>query len=145
MAKPTTKKFGSFIIQVESTDSPGVYAAPCGLTTKSFNQTANTNETQVPDCDDPDAPADVERAVVSLSRETSGSGVLATESFSIWQEWYDSAESRICRVYPMGLTGGYYQGAFILSAFNLSASLGDKVSVDLTMQSDGACPWNAGP
>lgn len=145
MAKPTTKRFGEFIIQIESSDSPGVFAAPCGLTTKAFNQTANTNDTSVPDCDDPDAPADVERAVVSLSREISGNGIMATEAFSTWQEFFDDALPKTCRVYPKGLTGGYYEGDFILSGFNLSANLGDKVAVDVTLQSDGACPWHAGP
>lgn len=145
MAKPTTKRFGDFIVQVESADSPNVFAAPCGLTTKSFNQTASTNETQVPDCTDPDAAVNVERDVVSLSRELSGSGVMATESFTIWQTWYDSADARTCRVYPKGSTGGYYEGDFILSAFNLTAELGQKVNIDVTLQSDGACLWNAGP
>lgn len=145
MAKPTTKRFGDFIVQIESSDSPGVFAAPCGLTSKSFNQTASSNETQVPDCTDPDAAVNVERDVVSLSREISGSGVMATESFSVWQEWYDSADAKTCRVYPMGLTGGYYAGDFILGSFNLAANLGDKVHVDVSLQSDGPCPWTAGP
>jgi predicted secreted protein len=143
MAKPTTKRFGEFLIQVGDGASPETFTARCGLTSKGFNQTANTNDTNVPDCDDPDAPADVERSVVSKSREISGSGVMATEAFSTWQAWYDDSTSKNCRVYPMGLTGGYYEGAFILTGFNLTADLGDKVKVALTMESDGAVSWTA--
>lgn len=144
MAKPTTKKFGDYFIQLESADSPGVFVAPCGLTTKGFTQTASTNETNVPDCDDPDAPADVERDIVSRSRSISGSGVMATESLATWQAFYDGG-ARKCRVYPAGLTGGYYEGDFILTNFGLTANLGDKVNIDIGMDSDGACPFTPGP
>lgn len=145
MAQASTLKFSGFLVQLGDGASPEVYASPCGLNSRSFNRTAATNDTNVPDCDDPDAPTDVERDVVSLSREISGSGVMATESFTVWQAWYDSADPRTCRVYPKGLTGGYYEGDFILSSFNLAATLGEKVNIDVTLQSDGACPWNAGP
>jgi hypothetical protein len=47
--------------------SPEVFASPCGLNSRSFNRTAATNETNVPDCDDPDAASWLERDVVSLS------------------------------------------------------------------------------
>lgn len=144
MAKPTTKKFGDFIIQLELAESPGVFAAPCGLTSKGFTQTANTNETNVPDCDEPDAPADVERDVISKSREISGEGVMAVESLEIWQEYFDSGDAKTCRVYPAGLSGGYWEGDFILSSFGLTANLGEKVNISVTLVSDGAAPWTPG-
>lgn len=143
MTKPTTKKFGEYIVQIESSDSPGVFVAPCGLTTKGFTQTASTNETNVPDCDDPDLPADVERDIVSRSRSISGSGVMATESQQLWQDFYDSG-SRTCRVYPAGLTGGYWEGDFILTSLEFSAALGEKVNISVTMDSDGPAPWTPG-
>lgn len=144
MTAPTTVTFGKFIIQLGNGAEPEVFAAPCGLTTKGFNQTANTQETSVPDCDDPDAPAYVERAVDTLSSEISGSGVLATESLDTWQAWFTSALSKNCRVYPNGLTGGYWEGKFVLSAFNLTANRGQKVNADVTLVSDGEYSWTAG-
>jgi hypothetical protein len=142
MAKPTTHSFGEFLIEIESDDSPGVYLAPCGLTTKGFNQTASTQETTVPDCDNPDAPAYVERAVDTISTEISGSGVLAEEAFDIWQAWFDSARAKSVRIYPMGASNGFYGGQFILSAFNMQVQRGQKVPVDVTMVSDGQTIWN---
>lgn len=142
MAKPTTRTFGEYLIELESDDSPGVFLQPCGLTTKGFNQTANTQETSVPDCDDPDAPAYVERAVDTISKEISGSGVLTDEAFDIWQNWFDSAASKSVRIYPKGLTGGYHGGQFILTNLNNSVSRGQKVNIDVTMQSDGQTIWN---
>lgn len=145
MTKPTTSKFSEFLVQIESADSPGVFAAPCGLTTKGFNQTANTQETTVPDCDDPDAPAFTERAVDTISAEISGSGVLAKEAHEdVWQPFFVGAISKTCRVYPFGLTGGYYEGAFVLTNYNNAVQRGQKVNVDITLQSDGEYTWTAG-
>lgn len=142
MAKPTTFPFGEFFIVVGDGDSPEVFAAPCGLTSKAFNQTSNTQDTTVPDCDDPDAPAFIERAVDSQTAEISGSGVLAKEAFdAVWQPWFASAMPKNCRIglgaIPDVSTGAYYEGAFILSQFNMTASRGQKVNVEVTMVSDG--------
>ena len=145
MTKATTTTFGSFLVKLGDGASPEVFSAPCGLTTKGFNQTANVQETAVPDCTDPDAPAYIERAVDTISSEISGSGVMATEAFTTWQAWFDSAVSKNCRVYPKGTAGGWYDGAFILTAFNMTVQRGQKVNVDVTMQCDGQYTWNAGP
>jgi hypothetical protein len=141
MAKPTTKLFGQFLILIESPDSPGVFLAPCGLTSKGFNQTANVQETTVPDCDDPDAPAYVERAVDTLSGEISGSGVLAVEAWPTWQGWMASAASRRVQIYPLGQSGGFYAGSFVLTNLNTPVQKGQKVNVEVTMQSDGEYVW----
>lgn len=144
MAKPITHTFGEFLIKVGDGADPEVFSAPCGLTSKGFNQTANTQKTAVPDCDNPDAPAYNETAVDTIDSEISGSGILAEEAFSIWQAWFDSSLAKNCRVYPMGSSGGYYEGRFILSAFNMSVNRGEKVNVDVTMQADGQAVWTPG-
>jgi hypothetical protein len=141
MTKATTKTFGEFLVQVGDGASPEVFAAPCGLTAKGFNQSASTQETSVPDCTNPDAPAYVERAVDTISAEITGSGVMATEAFTTWQAWFDSSLSKNCRVYPKGSSGGYWSGLFILSSFNLTVNRGQKVEVSVTMVSDGQYIW----
>lgn len=143
MAKATTVAFGSFLVKIGDGASPEVFTAPCGLTSKGFNQTASTQETTVPDCADPDAPAYVERAVDTISAEITGSGVLATEAFTTWQAWFDSAAAKNFRVYPKGASGGYYSGAGILTAFNNKVDRGQKVNVDVTIQTDGEYTWTA--
>lgn len=144
MTKPTTLTFGKFLIKVGDGADPEVFSAPCGLTTKSFNQTASSQETVVPSCDQPDAPAYVERAIDALSAEISGSGVLAAESIDVWRDFFESGESKNCRVYldvPLADNGGYWQGAFVLTQFNVGAERGKKVSVEVTLQSDGEYTW----
>lgn len=146
--KPTTATFGKFVVKVlkigGDPTADGDYITPCGLTAKGFNQKATMGETVVPYCDDPDAPADVERAVLSNTRELTGSGVLAMEARSTWQKFYDNGVSRTCRVYldlPLANSGGYWQGLMVLETFNIKAERGKKIDVDVTLQSDGAMPW----
>jgi hypothetical protein len=143
MAKPTTHTFGEFLIEIESSDSPGVYIAPCGLTSKAFNRTATTQESTVPDCDDPDAPAETQRAIDTLSNDISGSGILAEEAFDTWEEWFASGAAKSCRIYPMGASNGYYGGQFLLTQFNISGERGQKTKVDVALQGDGLANWNA--
>ncbi|HEY4309486.1 MAG TPA: phage tail tube protein [Pirellulales bacterium] len=134
MAKPTTQKFGEFVIAIGDGASPEVFAAPCGLTSKTFNGQADTNDTLVPDCDDPDAPAWKERAVTSLSRDISGDGVLATEFVETWDDWFASGLSKNCKVTTAGHT---WTAPYVLSQFTMSGALGDKVKISVSMQSDG--------
>lgn len=144
MAKPTTLAAGDFVIKLETSEGSGVFSAPCGLTSKGFNQTATTQETVVPDCDDPDAPASVERAIDALSAEISGSGVLAMGSRNTWETWYRSGLKKKCRVYldtTLANSGGYWEGYFVLTAFNTGAQRGQKVTVEVTMASDGDITW----
>lgn len=142
MTKPTTTTFGNFVVQLGDGASPEVFSAPCGFTSKAFNQTANVQETAVPDCNNPDLPAYIERAVDTQSAEISGNGVMAQEAFDTWETWRASGSSKNARVYPMGTGNGYYQGAFVLTQFNNAVQKGQRVNVDVTMQSDGEYTWN---
>lgn len=141
MTKPTTLAFSKLSILVGDGASPEVFSAPCGLTSKGFDLAASSNDVQVPDCDDPDAPAWTERVVRALSGKVSGSGIMAVESFDTWRDWALGGLAKNVRVQLVGTGLGYYSGSFILSAFSLKASLGDKVEVDVSLDSDGQITW----
>lgn len=146
MATPRTLTFGKMLIEVGDGESPEQFDAPCGLTSKGFNQSATTQETTVPDCDDPDAAAYVERDVESLSSEISGAGVLAMDggegsAFHVWRGWYEGAAAKNVKITLDDVDGGYYLGAFHLTQFNIGATRGQKVTVDVTMVSDGEWSW----
>lgn len=134
MAKPTTFKFGELLIEVGDGNSPEVFGNPCGLTSKSFNGQAATNDTNVPDCDDPDAASWLERDVVSLTRDISGSGVLADEFLDVWDDWFESANTKNVRV---SLGDFQWTGAYLLTGFEITGDIGDKVKVSVSLQSDG--------
>ncbi len=134
MTKPTTFRFGEFLIEVGDGNSPETFGAPCGLTSKSFEGTAATNDTNVPDCDDPDAASWLERDVVSLSRNITGSGILAKEFLQTWDDWWESANTKNVQITIDGLV---WTGAYILSTFTINGTLGSKLAVSITMTSDG--------
>lgn len=134
MTKPTTLNFGELLIELGNGATPEVFSAPCGLTSKGFNGTASTSDTTVPDCDDPDAPAWAERAVTTLSRDISGSGILATESLQIWDDWFSSGLDKNVQI----TFGNFvWTGPYILSNFSVQADLGSKIKVTIAMTSDG--------
>src|SRR5690349_17841274 len=123
MAKPTTLAFGSFLVYINTADSPDTFVAPCGFTQKALTLSAATSETTVPDCDDPTAPAWTERAVSALSAQITGQGVMALESLDEWREWYESADQRLVRIEfdtTLALNGGYYEGYAILTNLGFS-------------------------
>lgn len=138
MAQATTFRFSKFLILVGDGSTPEDFAAPCGLTSRGFNRTKETNDTNVPDCADEDAPSWLERDVVSLSAALSGSGVLAEESVDIWDEWFESTASRNVRItLGEGSSMRTWQGAAHLSTFNIQGERGSRVTAEIEIVSDG--------
>lgn len=137
MAKPTTLPYSKMIVYVGDGGSPENFDDPCGLTTKGLDFTGAAGEAVVPDCDDPDAPAWIERAMRSLSGKITGTGILAVESFIVWRDWCLSGLPKHCRVQLVGTGLGYYSGSFLLTSFSIKATHGEKVTIDVGMDSDG--------
>lgn len=144
MARPTTLLGSKVLIHISRLDSPAAFFAPCALTTKGIDFSADTNDFNVPDCNDPDAPTFTERVVSTLSATISGSGVLAMESFDDWRVWFDSGDARQIR-FKLDTTsannGGYYSMSAILTAFSIGAEQGGLATVDLTIMSNGGWTW----
>jgi predicted secreted protein len=141
MAQPTVLPGTKLLILVGDGASPEVFAEPCGLTTKSFDLAASTNTTLLPDCDNPEAPAWEAKDVNALSATVSGTGVMAVESFQKWNDWFMSAASHNLQIKLDNASLGHYAGTFILSAFKLGGTRGQKVTVDVTLVNDGAVTW----
>lgn len=139
MAKPVTVRFGKFFVRLSNGETPAVFSAPCGFTSKSFTRNKTLGETQIPDCDDPDAPAWQARDAQSMSATISGSGVLAKSALPTWEEAFASDESIECEVeflYPDG-DADVYTGRFHLESLETTGAMGERVQISVTMQSDG--------
>lgn len=139
MAKPTTAAGSKLSIWLGNAASPEVFAAPCGLTTRGINFSASSNDIDVPDCESPDDPAWVERVVKSLQAGVTGSGVLAKEALDTWESFFFDAVAKNCRViidWGAGVTRRY-DGAFICSSWNVTGVIGNKIQVELKLDSDG--------
>lgn len=142
MAQPTVLAGTKLLILVGDANSPEVFAEPCGLTTKSFDLSAATNSTLIPDCDDPEAAAWEAKDVNSLSASLSGSGVMAVESFDTWQDWFMAATARNIQIKLDDDGLGQWEGAFIITGLKYGGQRGQKVTIDVTMVNDGAVIWN---
>lgn len=139
---PTTLVGTKLLILVGDGNSPEVFSQPCGLTTRSFDLKASTNSTLIPACDDPELPAWEAKDVNSLSADLSGAGVMATESFDTWNDWFLSATSRNIQIKLDESSLGQWEGSFILTDFKVGGQRGQKVTIDVTMTNDGAVTWN---
>jgi len=140
MAKPKTLKFGMLKIELGDGGSPEVFSAPCGLTQKAFNRTKNLTEVNVPDCDDPDAPTEVERDITSTDWSITGQGVLAGEAVATWDDAYASADSisiKITEVWPAPIGTIAYTGKAHLATYEVSSQSGGRAQVNISLQADG--------
>lgn len=143
MAQATTLPFSAFKVMLE-TATAGTFAAPCGLTERSITFSKETNDTTSIDCDDEDAPAWVDRDVVSLSATISGEGVMARESIELWRDAFTTTDTVNARIEIGGTAaqgGGYWEGKFHLVNFEPGATRGERVSVSVEMQSSGPVTW----
>ena len=141
MAQPTVLAGTKLLILVGNGNSPEVFAAPCGLTTRTFDLAASTNSTLIPDCDDPEAPAWEAKDVNALSATVTGSGVMATESFDIWNNWFMGADSKHLQIKVDDITLGYWSGSFILTSLKFGGQRGQKITIDISLVNDGAVTW----
>ena len=148
MAVATTFKYSKLIILLEDQTTPGNYAAPCGLTERSFSLSKELTDILVPDCADEDAPAWTGRDVRSISASINGSGVLASESFEEWRSFAQSTVFRNVRVIiaqdTTGTTpgdGGFWTFKAHVESFEITGNIGEKVQISIALQSDGEAVW----
>jgi predicted secreted protein len=134
MAQAQTNKFSEFLVLLSDGGSPEQFADPCGLTSRGFQRTANMNDTNIPDCDDPDAPTWLGRDVISYQAAISGAGVVAAQSKDTWEEWWESGEAKKCRI-ELGATA--WEGMFRLSELNITGERGQRVNMNVALVSDG--------
>lgn len=145
MAQPTVLPGTKLLILVGDGASPEVFAQPCGLTTTGIDFSSSTNTTLIPDCDDPEAPAWEAKDVNGLSASVTGTGVMAVESFDIWNDWFSSAAAKNCHVKLDNASLGYWSGQFILTGLKYGGTRGEKVTLDVTLSNTGAVVWVPSP
>ncbi|MGB3044540.1 MAG: phage tail tube protein [Xanthobacteraceae bacterium] len=138
MATATTIKGGKFRILLGDDANPIVYSAPCGFTSRSLTLTKGLEEVNIPSCDDPDAVDWVGRDATSLSMSVSGEGVLAAESSDTWLDAWHSVDSVPVKIeieFPAKTIT--YTGKMHVESLELGAPNGQRVTNNVSMQSDG--------
>ena len=143
MAQPTVFPFGKGLFYLGDAATPTeVFNKLCGFNSFSISLDANTSETVVADCDDPDAPAWVARDKVSQSASFSCSGVLAKASLPLIVAAFQAGAARNCRFQIVGGGTGSgtpdyrFSGAFHVK-FSIKSERGNKMEVEFSGESDG--------
>jgi predicted secreted protein len=138
VAAPTTLRGTKLLIKLGDGATPEVFTAPCALATKAFNRTTSTNEFNVADCDDPDAPVWTERVKGAISAGVTGSGTLAEESLDLYEAFFAEVDPRNVQIvidYPVGART--YQGLFHMTTFNITGEQDGLIQVELELASSG--------
>jgi len=136
VATPVTIKGGKVRVLL-STDGLS-YSAPCGFTSRSINLTKGLNEVNIPDCDDPDSVDWVGRDATSLSMAVSGEGVLASESVETWLDAWEDVESVAVKVeWEFPAKTITWTGSMHVESMETTAANGQRVTMSVSMQSDG--------
>lgn len=122
----------------------------CALTTRSFNQSKQSNTFVVPDCADPTIVAPVKRSIISKDATINGNGVYEPTRRADLQTLFDAAASSpISFELPQGEApsgnGGYYTGNFFLTTWNITAEEGNLVQAELAFEADGPWSWVSVP
>lgn len=138
--KPTTAEFHQLVVEIE-TDVEGTFSKICGITQRGINRQHNMQTTEVPaDCEDESLPAVVERAVQSSEVTISGTGVWASQSHQLMNDWWYSGAKKTIRVKHANAAVGdteYETGPAILVSLNNSVEKGQKVTAEIEIQFDG--------
>lgn len=146
MATVKTINGSQLLVQIGDGASPSeTFTHDCLInTSRGIAFSADTNEFVVPDCLDPDAPAWKELTKDGLSAQITGAGVVHTSSIESWFDWFTSANTKNIRV-KVNVAGadggGYWQGAFHLTAFEVSGDRKAKAEVSVTLVSSGPVTW----
>ncbi len=145
MAQAKTVRGTKILVKIGDGGDPETFAHNCSFNgARSLQFSAQTNDTNVPDCDDPDLMAWVEREKVSLSATIQGAGVYNTpdgEAFFNLMKSPDPVNIRFVIDVDGVDGGGYWAGAFLMTDMQIDGDRGQKGNLSGTFQSTGAITW----
>ena len=140
MSKPDIVRGTYFVLALGDAGDPETFTALCGITSRSFQYTANTNDRFIRDCAEPeDVP--IRRAIVTGEQwQLSGSGSLNRENIADilaakgqpknWRfYWTEPADDAVYQ--------GYFEGQAILSSINITGDDEDYAQISVEITSDG--------
>lgn len=146
MAYATTSDYASTALSVEidPVGDPGTYSNLCGITSWSYTENTNLDETEVPDCSDLTKPLQIERAVRSTGATASCSGVWSLASHQKILDWARAGATRSVKItFAVVTASGAATDTEVLTGnaymTNLSYELayGQKVNASFELVFDG--------
>lgn len=132
----------TLLIQIGNGASPEVFANLCGLTTRSFNMSANEVDTTVTDCENP-ANTPQKTAEPGIKNRTfSGSGkfIKSTANTAFMAHVTDATKFNAKVIVP-GL--GTYTGPWFVSEFEFSGEMEGNMEFNATFVAAGVLSFAA--
>lgn len=139
----TTKKL---LLMFGDGGSPQKFEEYCTInTSREFTLEASTVDSQVPNCDAPDAPSWIQRSIDTLSAGISGAGTMDPITWGRLRDRMLAGEPidvriRISQGPLQG--GGRFQGSFVITKLSASREGKGLVSGDVALASDGEIIWS---
>ncbi|MER8827232.1 hypothetical protein NKH73_14180 [Mesorhizobium sp. M0938] len=140
-------RFGQQQLLVEEPVGSGIFSSPCGITGLTRSVTTNTNDIDLPPCDDPDAVIWLGIDPVSKRMTLTFTGTLADKALPVWDIWSMSADSeesfREVRWYRnIGAPNqGYWEGRALLTEYEESSEGRGRYTNSGTVVWDGRPNW----
>jgi len=141
MAQPTSFNGAKILVKVGDGGSPETFAHPCLInSSRSVQSTASTTESAIPDCDNPEAPAWLEREKDTLSVTITGEGIMDASDTSDYFAWLTSENSKNVKAVVNNGGGANeftFDGKFHLTEFQVSGERKERAQVSITLVSTG--------
>lgn len=136
----------SLLILVSDGEVSPTFAHPCLINAaRGIVFSSGTNQTRIPDCDDPELIAWLRREKTDIGATVNGAGVLNTPDTEFYFDWVTSADPIAVQVKLNGVSGanggGYFAGNFHCTNFEISGDLGDYAQCSIGLENDGAVTW----
>lgn len=134
------------LIQFSAGGSPETWEHNCTInTSRDFTLEATTTDATEPNCEDPDAPNWVLRAVDTLSASINGAGTMDPVSYGVLRDKMLSGEAFKVRVTLAGLTavlgGGHFEGEYVMTSLGLAKEGKGFVTATVALSSNGEVKW----
>lgn len=145
MAQVRTILGTQVLIEIGDGESPETFAHPCTINLdRSIEFTAGGNKIEVPDCDDPDAPAWTEFVKQTLECSLTGTGKLdaVAATMAEYTAWLADPLPKHVKIFLKDI--GFFYGDFHLTKFGITGTRGEKATVSVGLDSDGPVLWHTG-
>lgn len=137
-------KFGQQQLLVEYPAGSGIFGAPCGITGLTRQVQTNTNDVELPPCNDPDAIIWLGVDAISKRMTLTFSGTLADTSLPMWDSWSmeDSARRKVRWYRNLDQPNrGYWEGYAVLTDYQEDSSGRARYTNSGTIIFDGKPEW----
>jgi TP901-1 family phage major tail protein len=133
----------TLLIQIGDGDDPEVFMNLCGMTTRSFNMSANEVDTTIPDCVNPEATPQKTAEPGIKNRTFAGSGkFVKNTASSAFMAHVNDATKFNAKVIVPGL--GTYTGPWFVSEFEFSGEMEGNLDFSATFVAAGPLSYLVG-